>query len=101
MQILLQETVFPIRREIRLRCEPTGLRISHPEDGGDMFLRNISFERTTRRRYIPEDNILHQSLTFSRIFQNIWETRALYIVHKIPPLVLNLSQINPALTLFT
>jgi hypothetical protein len=26
-----------------------------PEDGGDMFLRNVDFQRTARR-YIPEDS---------------------------------------------
>jgi hypothetical protein len=29
-----------------------------PEDGGDMFLRNVGWQRTTRR-YIPEDGALH------------------------------------------
>jgi hypothetical protein len=29
----------------------------YPEDGGDMFLRNVGWQRTTRR-YIPEDGIL-------------------------------------------
>jgi hypothetical protein len=35
-----------------------GLLIN-PENGGDMFLRNVfDFQRTTQR-YIPEDGILH------------------------------------------
>jgi hypothetical protein len=32
--------------------------VFHPEDGGDMFLRNISFYKNTQR-HIPEDDSLH------------------------------------------
>jgi hypothetical protein len=30
-----------------------------PEDGGDMFLRNVVDFRCTTRRYIPQDSTLH------------------------------------------
>jgi hypothetical protein len=39
MAIKLQETFFPLRREIHPRCEPRGL--FHPEVGGDIFLGNV------------------------------------------------------------
>jgi hypothetical protein len=32
------------------------LGLFDPENGGDMFLRNVEFQRTTRS-YIPEDSI--------------------------------------------
>jgi hypothetical protein len=38
----------------------TGFLLSlffNPEDGGDMLLRNVGWQRTTRR-YIPEDSTL-------------------------------------------
>jgi hypothetical protein len=37
----LQEALFPVLPKVHPRCEPKGLRVFHPEDGGDMFLRNF------------------------------------------------------------
>jgi hypothetical protein len=31
----------------------------YPEDGGDMFLRNVCLTQQTARRHIPEDDTLH------------------------------------------
>jgi hypothetical protein len=42
MEILLQELVFSIRLEVYPRYELGGLSVFHPEDGGDLFLRNVS-----------------------------------------------------------
>jgi hypothetical protein len=39
MEILLQDALFPVRREIHSR-EPRRLTVPHPEYGGDMLLRD-------------------------------------------------------------
>jgi hypothetical protein len=41
MEMRLLKALSPVHREVRSRCEPSGLRVFHPEDGGSMFLRNI------------------------------------------------------------
>jgi hypothetical protein len=42
VEMLLQEALFPVRREVHLRCEPRGLRVFQPEDGSCMFLHTES-----------------------------------------------------------
>jgi hypothetical protein len=38
MEILLQKTLFAEICEIFPLCEPKGLKVIHPEDGGYMFV---------------------------------------------------------------
>jgi hypothetical protein len=43
MEIPFQEGLFTVRSEAHPRCEPRGLKVYHPEDGGNVFLRNVGF----------------------------------------------------------
>jgi hypothetical protein len=58
----------------------------NPEDGGDMFLRNIDFQHTTQH-YIPEDRPLHNNLcenskSFILFYTfNIYQTSFTMLVH--------------------
>jgi hypothetical protein len=38
---------------------PSSAYFLDPEDGGDMFLRNVGWNSTDYRRYVPEDGTLH------------------------------------------
>jgi hypothetical protein len=52
MEITLQEALFSVRRDVHPRCKPRGLRIFNPEDGGDVFLRNVvSYKNNTTLSY--------------------------------------------------
>jgi hypothetical protein len=41
VEIPLQEALFPVCHEVHPCCKPKGLRLIHPDDGGDMFPWNI------------------------------------------------------------
>jgi hypothetical protein len=38
---MLSNSSLSVRREIHPHYEPLGFRAFHPEDGGDIFLRNV------------------------------------------------------------
>jgi hypothetical protein len=40
-EVPLEEPLFAVRREACARCEMGTFRVSLPEDGGDMFIRNV------------------------------------------------------------
>jgi hypothetical protein len=44
---------LPVCREIRPRCETRGLKSSHPEDEGDMFLRNVGYYKNYMASLYP------------------------------------------------
>jgi hypothetical protein len=59
MWFLLSADVSEERIAFIVRVTRNGELVSyHPEDGGDMFLRNVVLTRATLRN-IPEDDILH------------------------------------------